>query len=207
VVIALELELLQIIGLLVLVTVIPLYRGWQFWLLHKSRRAVAEAEGWRYSDQGWRIFFSSTYSLAGTTGSGLVWHFRRDQKGRRWLFDWSSQNNLLPYGVLHMLPQEAGKRRQQKRSPHLRAVAVGSQAWQEQYKFIATHAILSERVFSEEADRVMLEYPSWPAPGALEEIVWNQKELFIRVRYKNDWPTVRRIVRLGTVLVENAARM
>ncbi len=201
-----ELDPLYIMGLIILVTVIPAYRGWNCWQEHKSRRQAVESNGWRYSDRGWRMFFSSTYSLAGTTPHGVVWHFRRIQKGQQWLFLWSANNSLLPYGTFRIQPRKAAALLQEDAYQHLRHVAAGSPGWRESYSLTVTHNVLGDRFFSAEVEDALSDWPNWPDLGALEEVIWTKKELVVRARYKNDWPTVNRVVFLGTALVENACR-
>lgn len=204
--IVVEFDLLEIIALLTLVTAVPVFQGWRNWYGHKLRRQAAEANGWRYTRPGLRTYFSSAYSMAGTSPSGFVWHFRRLQRERQWFYEWSSQNNLLPFGAFIIQPRSATTLPWKERFPHLRPVTVGSHSWREAYKVLVTHDILSERFFSHEVELALSHWPGWPKQGALEKIVWEPDALSICVRYKIDWPTIDRVIILGTALVENVDR-
>jgi hypothetical protein len=203
---AVQLDALQILGLLTLVMIIPTYQGIRNWRENGLRRQAAMANGWRFTDRGWRSLFRSTYSMAGTAPNGAVWEFGRVQKGRQYYFVWSSRNVHLPYGTLVILPRGVAVLPAHTKRLSLRSMAVGSDEWRVAYKLLATHDLLGQRYFSREIELALLEWPRWPEPGAMEEIVWRRDGLFIRVRHKNDWMTINRIVVLGTTLVENAGQ-
>ena len=200
-----QLDAVQIAGLLALVVILPIYQGYRNWREHRFRKMMADARGWRYTSQGWKVLIGSTYSMAGTTTSGIVWEVKQIKRTQQWTFAWSSRNRLLPYGMLAIYPRHATIGLQRNGQKNLRSLVVGSNMWQAEYVFMTTHDILAERCFSREVELALLNWPRWPAPGCLENVIWNRDELKISGRYHNDWLTLDRIVILGTALVENAA--
>ena len=201
-----ELDAIQVLGLLALVTIIPIYQGLRNWRENGLRRQAAMANGWRFTERGWRSLLRSTYSMAGTTPNGTVWEFSRVQKGRQYYFVWFSRNARLPYGTLVILPKGVAVLPEDSGRLNLRTMTVGGDAWRAAYKLLATHDMLGQRYFGREIELALSDWPRWPEPGAMEEVVWRRDGLSIRVRHKNDWLTLDRTILLGTALVENAGR-
>lgn len=199
-----QLDTIQILGLIALVTIIPIYQGFRNWRENGLRRQAATANGWRYTDRGWRSLFRPGYAMAGTTPNGTVWELGRVQQGRTYYFLWSSRTARLPYGTLVILPRSITVLPEHARRLNLRTMSVGSDQWRSAYKLLATHDVLGQRFFNREIDLALLDWPRWPEPGSLEEVVWKRDGLTIRIRQKNDWSTLNRVIVLGTALVENA---
>lgn len=184
---------------------IPLYQGIRNWRENKLRQQTADAHGWRYRNRGWnRMFASPSYEIAGTTAGGIVWELRRVRKKRQLYLLWRSQERLLPYGMLVIRPRHA------KNGGNLpvsfRQVDAGSHRWQSEYVFWTTHNMLSVKYFNREVELAMADWPQWPAPGSLENIIWTRDQLSILVRQHNDWFALNQIVVLGTALVDNAVQ-
>jgi hypothetical protein len=186
--------------------VIPVYLGFRNWRENKARQQMAQANGWRYSRRGWKGVFEPVYSIAGTTPGGIVWELTRVQRNRQWFFLWSARKPLLPYGILMIRPREAAVWPEVDLQHNLRQVTIGDEAWQKGYVLLATHEVLGERFFNREAELLFMNWPSWPAPAALEGLVWTREQLSIWVRHHNDWLSLDRIVNVGTTLVENAVQ-
>ncbi len=201
-----SLNAIQIIGLLALVLVIPIYQGVRNWREVRTRQQMAATRGWRYSEQGWKALFKSTYSMAGTTPNGTVWILKRVQRNKRWEFIWSSPNKLLPYGKLLILPREVMITSGYTAQANLRQTSYGSKEWQAEYALLTTHDALGKRFFNKEIELALLNWPRWPALGSLEKVDWSVGELVICGRHQKDWLALDRIVVLGTALIENAKR-
>lgn len=199
-----QLDAIQAIGLLALVTIIPLLQGIKNWRENRWRRHMADAHGWRHSNRGWKSLLGPDYTVAGTTPAGIVWEVRRIQQQRHWFLLWSSRHRLLPYGKMCIRPRQGDKWADWAKREKIHRVTVGSPRWQNQYVLWATHDMLGQRYFNQEAELAMMRWPHWPSPGALEDITWNPDWVVIRVRHHKDWSVLNRIVVLGTALVDNA---
>lgn len=193
--------------LLALLLVLPIFQGIKNWRENRLRQRTADAYGWRYWNRGWnRVLLRPSYEIAGTTPEGVVWELRRVQRKRQLYFVWSSLQRLLPYGALIIRPRQAGARASNRMKEGAHQVEVGSERWQSEYVMWTTHTMLAQKYFNQEVELAMTDWPQWPAPGSLEEIIWDRERLVIRVRQHNDWFALNQIVVLGTALVDNAVQ-
>jgi hypothetical protein len=204
--IGLQLTPIHAAGLLALVLIIPVYQGYRNWRAHQARQRMAVARQWRYSSRGWRANFKSTFSMAGSTPSGVIWQLKRVDSDRRLWLVWTAPTRLLPYGTLVILPRHVDRLPAHLDKANLRQMEVGSQQWQMTYELLTTHDLLGQRFFNREIELALLDWPVWPASGALHDIVWQRHQLRIRCRLHTDPLCLEKIVILGTMLIENGVQ-
>lgn len=177
------------------------YFGYQQRDKHQRRFLVAQAQGWRYSPRGWRMFVRGDYYLVGSTPTGIIWELRCVRVGPQLLWCWNTSSVSFKQGFLQIWSRKSLF--EAPLPPNLlkhEATNIGSEAWQDVFLLLTTHQFKAKTYITPQLEGMMLAWPYWPQPGSFKMLSWVGGSLQIYGRYQDSWEATERIVALGTTL-------
>jgi hypothetical protein len=194
---------LHLLWFFLLVSILPIYIMILNWRRQLTRQREAAVRGWRYQVNGWQDYIRPKYLFTGTTAKGVVWELKRLWQSGELVYRWLTLDVPAPYGMLVIMPRETAAIHKFDDMPVLiRPIRYESDVWQDAYVIFTSHKRLAQKLLSQAVEADLHQWPRWPAPGALDRIVWDQNSLQIFGRYQNDWALLERIVALGVKIAE-----
>lgn len=180
------------------------YLSWRNWNRHKQQRILAEKRGWQYAVGGIRALWQRKLAITGTTPTGVKWQLKQLRRYQQAFFEWHTKDIMLPYGTLVLKPAHPAAPKRLLSNQALRPYPIPGELWNSEFVLLVTHNSLGERYFTAQTKRAMRTWPRWPAPGSLEEVIWNTQELTILGRSAAGWELLERLVTLGTIMADQA---
>jgi hypothetical protein len=180
------------------------YLSWRNWNRHKQQRVLAEKRGWQYAVGGIRALWQRKLTITGTTPTGVRWQLKQLRRYQQAFFEWHTKDVTLPYGTLVLKPAHPAAPKRWLSNQALRPYPIPSELWNSEFVLLVTHNSLGQRYFTTQTERAMRKWPRWPAPGSLEEVIWNKQGLTVLGRSAAGWELLERLVTLGTIMADQA---